>query len=225
MNLITKLASICQNHIQGGLEGYAPSLNIPLEQLEDEVIQTRMAVMQKWAMQNRLPYKDLYLSIDCVDIDCKPIADCCGESFSEPIPHFEIPQIFVGAGDDSIQYVGTIDKQKKFKVYTSPQLFKFHRYKTMGAKKPYVFINMTPNYRNLLDGYVFNAPLLEKISVSAIFKDPRELEEFLCCDYDFEHLNNLSFIDTETIDTVVNKYLKYYRQLYPQQTPNDQVPK
>ena len=222
MNLITKLASICQNHILGGIEGYAPSLNISLQQLEDEVIQTRMAVMQKWALQNRLPYKDLYLSINCIDVDCKPIADCCGESYSEPVPHFEIPQIFV-LGDDAIQYIGTINKEKKFKVYTSPQLFKFHKYKTLGSKKPYVFLDITPNENNRLDGYIFNAPLLEKISVSAIFKDPRELEDFLCCDYDFENLSNLSFIDTETVDTVVNKYLKYYRQLYPQPQPNDQV--
>jgi hypothetical protein len=102
MNLISKLASICQNHIQGGLEGFFPSLNISLEQLEDEVIQTRMSVLQKYALQNLLPYKDLYLSIDCVKVDCKPIAECCGEFYSEPVAHFEIPQIFVGAGDQSI---------------------------------------------------------------------------------------------------------------------------
>ena len=82
---------------------------------------------------------------------------------------------------------------------------------------------MTPNKNNRIDGYIFNAPLLEKISVSAVFKDPRDLEDFLCCDYDFENLGNLSFVDTETVDTVVNKYLKYYRQLYPQPQQNDQV--
>ena len=70
---------------------------------------------------------------------------------------------------------------------------------------------MTPNENNRLDGYIFNAPMLEKIAVSAIFKDPRELEDFLCCDFDTENLNNMSFIDAETVDTVVNKYLKYYR--------------
>ena len=225
MNIISKLASICQNHIQGGLEGFHPSLNISLQQLEDEVIQTRMAIMQKYAIQNLLPYKDLYLTINCVDVDCQPMGQCCDEAFGEPQAHFEIPQIYTGAGDESIQFIGSINKQVKFKVYTSPTIFKYHKYKTRGSKKPYVFLDLTPNKNNYIDGYIFNAPMLEKISVSAIFKDPRELDVFLCCDYDFENYNNLSWIDTETVDTVVNKYLKYYRQLYPQQVPNDQVPR
>lgn len=224
MNLITKLASIAQSHIIGGLEGLAPSLNIPMQMLEDELVQTRAAILYKYAMSNRLPFKDLYLSIDCVDLDCHAIASCCGEEFGEKVPRFEIPQIFVGS-DESIQYIGTIDKMHKFKVYTSPSLFKFHKYKMMGNKKPFVYLDMTPNENNHLYGYVFNAPLLEKISVSAIFKDPRELEDFLCCEYDFENYGNLNFIDTEAVDTVVNKYLKYYRQLYPQPQPNDQVAK
>lgn len=216
---------MAQNQVLGGLAGIAPTLNIPLEQWEDEILQTRAQVLYKYAMQNALPYKDLYLSIDCIDVDCKPIAECCGETYSEPVAHFEIPQIFNLAGEQAIQYIGTIDKSKKFKLYTSPQLFKFHKYKIRGANKPYIYLETTPNENNKLDGYIFNAPLLEKISVSAIFKDPRELEEYLCCNYDLENLNNNSFIDTEVVDTVVNKYLKYYRQLYPQPFPNNQVPK
>lgn len=224
MTYIDKLSSIAYNSIIGGLQGYEATQNISLVQLKDELIQTRMTILQKYAIQNRLPYKDLYLSIDCIDVTCKPIGECCGEVYSEPLPHFEIPQIFVGGGDESIQYIGTIDKSKKFKVYTSPQLFRFHKYKTMGSNKPYVYLDMTPNKNNKIDGYIFNAPLLEKISVSAIFKDPRDLEDYLCCDYDFENLQNLNFIDTEAIDTVVNKYLKYYRQLYPQPQQNNQAP-
>jgi hypothetical protein len=37
----------------------------------------------------------------------------------------------------------------------------------------------------LLDCYIFEAPLIKQISVVAVFKDPRQLEEFQCdCEAD-----------------------------------------
>jgi hypothetical protein len=50
-----------------------------------------------------------------------------------------------------------------------------HKFLRRGAEKPYVYIDTTPNENNMYDCWIFNAPLLKKISVIGIFKDPRQL--------------------------------------------------
>ena len=47
----------------------------------------------------------------------------------------------------------------------------------------------------MYDCFVFGAPLLKNISVTAIFKDPRQLEKYSCCLENQD--DNLSFIDNE----------------------------
>jgi hypothetical protein len=58
----------------------------------------------------------------------------------------------------------------------------------------------------------------------AIFKDPRSLKLYNCCDY--EGLDNATFISAEIKKRLTEKKIRYYKQLYPQQPIyNDQVPK
>jgi hypothetical protein len=49
----------------------------------------------------------------------------------------------------------------------------------------------------MLDCYVFNAPFLKQVSFVGVFKDPRQLVNYDCCNID--ELNgpdiNVSFID------------------------------
>jgi hypothetical protein len=33
----------------------------------------------------------------------------------------------------------------------------------------------------MYDGFIFNAPLLKEISITAAFKDPRQLKKYKCC--------------------------------------------
>ena len=47
----------------------------------------------------------------------------------------------------------------------------------------------------MYDCFIFNAPLIKQVSVVAIFKDPRQLENFGCCD--LEGIDNFTFINTE----------------------------
>jgi len=93
-----------------------------------------------------------------------------------------------------------------------------------GNKKPFIYIDPTPNKNNMYDGYVFNAPMLEQISISAIFKDPRQLEQFSCCTDDLEK-DNMSALTTEIKDALIRKYVTYYRQYQQPPVQNDQEPR
>ena len=135
--------------------------------------------------------------------------------------NFEIPQIVNDFGEQAIEFIGSTDKQIKFKVYTSSQ-FKFHKYKTRGKQKPFVYIDTTPNEHNFYDCYLFNAPMLERLTVIAIFKDPRQVEQVACCN--LTEADNMSWIASEVKNSLINKKLKYYRQSIPQPLPNTQNP-
>lgn len=226
--IVSKIADAIRNDVQGGLAGYNATVNMSLEQLEDEVVEERLLVIKQYAKQNLIPKKELMYSLNCIPVDCKSLDKCCEASeYDEPVAHFEVPQILTDYGEEGIEFIGSTDKKIKFKVYTNRN-FKFHKYKARGANKPYVYIDTTPNENNLYDGYIFNAPLLERLTVIAIFKDPRQVAELACCDY--TDADNFTFIATEVKKNLINKKLNYYRQLHPypillQSTQNDQTPK
>lgn len=220
-NQIEKLASAIRNDIVAGLKGYHTNLSISEEQLCQDIVDERLQIIKEYSLKGILPAKDLYLSINCVPIDCKNIEKCrCNNNLGTPTAHFEIPQIVNDYGSVAIEYIGSIDKQLPFIVYTSPILVRYHKYRKRGTTKPYVWIDTTPNENGMYDCFVFNAPLLKYISVIAIFKDLRQLENYSCCESLQD--DNMSFINNEIKRRLTEKKIRYYKQLAPINTPNDQ---
>ncbi len=218
---IEKLASAIKNNLVSGLRGFHTNMSLSDELLEDSVIAERLLIIKEYASKGLLPKKDLYISINCIPIDCKDLERCnCRniEDCSEPpIAHFEIPQILNELG--AIDYIGSTDRQLPFIYYTSPQAFRNRKYRKRGKNRPSVWIDTTPNKDGYCDCYVFNAPLLKNISVSAIFKDPRQLSKFECCIED----NTLTYLDNEIIKRLTEKYLRWYRQAAVPLKQNDQT--
>lgn len=225
-NKIDKLASAIHNNVVGGLRGYHQNLSLSTEQISDAIINERMQILKEYSLKGILPVKDLYISINCIQVDCKDLERCnlCNKDTQfdclTPTAHFEVPQIMNDYGAQSIGYIGSSDRQNSFIVYTSPTVFTYHKYRKRGKNKPYVWIDTTPNENGMYDGFIFNAPLISEISITAIFKDLRQLEKFQCC----SELNddNITFIDNEIERRLTEKYIRYYRALSPQSLPNDQ---
>ena len=134
--------------------------------------------------------------------------------------HFEIPQILNDYGNLSIDYIGSTDRRLPFVFYTSATAFRYHKYRKRGKNKPYVWIDTTPNENGMYDCFVFNAPLLDRVSISAIFKDLRQLDKFECCT-DLQD-DNMTFINNEIKKRLTEKKIRYYRQLAVPNLPNDQ---
>ena len=53
-----------------GLVNITSDPNISLEQLEDEVVEERQAVIKEWLYKNFINRKDLMLAINCIPVDC-----------------------------------------------------------------------------------------------------------------------------------------------------------
>lgn len=223
-NKLDKIASAIQNDVVSGLRGYHTNMSMSMEQLKDEIVEERLLILKEYSLKGILPLKDLYISINCVQVDCKDIERCrCNNDdkcFSTPTAHFEIPQIVNDYGSLAIDYIGSSDRQIPFVFYTSSTAFRYHKYRKRGKNKPYVWIDTTPNENGMYDCFIFNAPLLAQISISAIFKDIRQLDKYSCCTENVD--NNYTFIDTEVRKRLTEKKIRYYRQLAAQLLPNDQ---
>ena len=219
---IEKLASAIRNDVVSGLRGYHTNMSMSMEQLCQDIVDERLQILKEYSLKGVLPLKDLYTSINCIQIDCKNIERCKCNTYDDcsdqPIAHFEIPQIVNDYGNLSIDYIGSTDRQLPFVFYTSSTAFRYHKYRKRGKNKPYVWIDTTPNENGMYDCFVFNAPLLKNISVTAIFKDPRQLQNYDCCVDD----DNFSFINNEIKKRLTAKKIQYYRQLAMPNQPNNQ---
>lgn len=221
-NQIEKLASAIRNDVVSGLKGFHSNLSMSTEQLCQDIVDERLQILKEYSLKGILPTRDLYISINCIPVDCKSLDKCrCNnQNFSTPTLHFEIPQILNDYGSLSIDYIGSTDKQLPFIYYTSPSILRQHQYRKRGKDRPYVWIDTTPNEKGMYDCFVFNAPLLKVVSISAIFKDLRQLDNYDCC-IDLQD-DNMTFINNEIKKRVTEKKIRYYRQFSPSNTPNNQ---
>lgn len=222
---IDKLVSAIKNDVVSGLRGYHTNLSMSEEQLADDVIDERLQIIKEYSLKGILPAKDLYLSINCIPVDCKDIEKCqCGrDECLTPTAHFEIPQLLNDYGLQSIDYIGSSDRQLPFIYYTSSTAFRYHKYKKRGKNKPYVWIDTTPNENGMYDCFVFNAPLLSQVSITAIFKDPRQINLLSSSCNCVEGIDdNKTFINNEIKKRLTEKKIRYYRQLASPILPNDQ---
>lgn len=222
---IEKLASQIKNDVVSGLRGYHSNLSMNIKQLEDEVVACRLSILKEYSLKGVFPIKDLLMSINCIDVDCKSLERCGCKNFEgTAIAHFEIPQVISDYGKQSIEYIGGINRQNKFTIITSLSELQNKQYRKRGKDKPYVWIDFAPNSNGMLDCFLFNAPMLKQVSVVGIFKDPRQLNKYTCCNTDElegQDTNN-NFIDQLIKERLTKEKINYYRQLQPPILPNNQ---
>ena len=78
-NQIEKLASAIRNDVVSGLRGYHNNLSMSMEQLGQDIVDERLLILKEYQLKGILPTKDLYISINCIPVDCKSINKCsCG---------------------------------------------------------------------------------------------------------------------------------------------------
>lgn len=226
---VEKIASQVKNDILSGLKGYHHNLGLNIEQLEDEVVQTRLLIIRQQIASGMFPIKDLLVAINCVDVDCESLerCKCNSDGCGTLTAHFQIPQVMSEFGSDAIDYIGSIDRKQRFTVITSLSEFQMKKYRKRGKDKPYVWIDFAPNSEGMLDCFLFNCPFIKQVSVVGVFKDPRQIEKFKCCTSSEYSMtgpdNNQSYISQLVKDKLTADKVRYYRQLAAPTLPNNQA--
>lgn len=225
---IEKIASQIKNDILSGLRGYHHNLSLNLQQLEDEVVQTRLLIIRQQIASGMFPIKDLLIAINCVEVDCESLerCKCKSDGCDTPVAHFQIPQIMSEFGNDSIDYIGSIDRKQRFTIIKSLAELQMRQYRKRGKNKPYVWIDFAPNSEGMLDCFLFNCSFIKQVSVVGVFKDPRQIEKFNCCTSSEYSItgpdDNQSYISQLVKDKITQDKVRYYRQLAAPIKPNDQ---
>ena len=215
MNINQIASAIINDLFSGNLISLSNRSMISQDQIEDEVIETRNAVIKDWYIKSNLNLGDMMTAINCVEVDCKDQNKCsCMSSLANAkmAKHFEIPQLMPGLGADALAFVGSTDRSRAFKVYYNLEAIKYQQYYQKYRKKytpkPFVYIEKTPNENGMYDCWIFDAPFVQYIAVIGIFKDPRQLEQYNCC-------NNTDYLEMGAISNEIkNRILQKKIQLY-----------
>jgi hypothetical protein len=220
---VKQIASAVLSHIYDGLKGAVANIAVSQEQLEDEVVAERNTIIKEYLIKGVANLQEVYSAINCVEVKCASMSKCCElGDLGQKALHFEIPPVLLLSGVSTIKFIGSIDQKEKYQVYTNND-YKYHQYKKRGANKPYVYLDTTVNSNGMIDGYIFNAPLVKMISVVAVFLDPRKLVEFNCC-ADEEIVTDCGIISNDIVHRLTQKYAMWYRQSVLPPIPNTQSP-
>lgn len=220
---IEEIASAVYNDVESGLVGIHSNPTMDLQQLEDEVVAERERVILEWWKKGLLQKGDLLTAINCIDVDCGDPSKCCKNEAGVSDKHFEIPQTIAGIGEDSIYWIGSVDRKQPFSMYYSPVQASYHKYNKRKSNKPYVYIEKTPNSNGMYDGWIFNLPYVKRIAVVGIFRDPRQLEK-LGCDGNCDKTgSDFGIISMEVKDRLTKSKLYFYRQALQAPHRNDQT--
>ena len=224
MNVNQIASAIINDLFSGNLVSLSNRAMISQDQIEDEVIETRNAVIKDWYLKNALNLRDMIVAINCVEVDCKDQNKCsCISSLANAkmAKHFEIPQLMPGLGSDALMFVGSTDRSNSFKIYYNLEAIKYQqhyqRYRKKPNPKPFVYVEKTPNENGMYDCWIFDAPFVQYIAVIGIFKDPRQLEKYNCCD-DIEYLE-MGAISNEIKNRILQKKIQLYRTPAPPAAP------
>ena len=224
MNVNQIASAIINDLFSGNLVSLSNRALISQEQIEDECIEARSAIIKDWYLKNILNLGDMMVAINCIEVDCKDQNKCsCISSLANAkmAKHFEIPQLMPGLGSDALAFVGSTDRSNSFKVYYNLEAIKnqqhYQNYRKKSNPKPFVYIEKTPNENGMYDCWIFNAPLVQYIAVIGIFKDPRQLEKYNCCN-DVEYLE-MGAISNEIKNRILQKKIQLYRTPAPPAAP------
>ena len=224
MNVNQIASAIINDLFSGNLVSLSNRAMISQEQLTDECIETRCAIIKDWYLKNMLNLGDMMVAINCVEVDCKDQNKCsCMSSLANAkmAKHFEIPQLMPGLGVDALAFVGSTDRSHAFKIYYNLEAIKYQqhyqKYRKRPNDKPFVYIEKTPNENGMYDCWIFDAPFVQYIAVIGIFKDPRQLEKYNCCD-DIDYLE-MGAISNEIKNRILQKKIQLYRTSAPPAAP------
>ena len=224
MNVNQIASDIINDLFSGNLVSLSHRVMISQEQIEDECIETRCAIIKDWYLKNMLNLGDMMVAINCVEVDCKDQNKCsCMSSLANAkmAKHFEIPQLMPGLGVDALAFVGSTDRSHAFKVYYNLEAIKYQqhyqKYRKRPNNKPFIYIEKTPNENGMYDCWIFDAPFVQYIAVIGIFKDPRQLEKYNCCD-DIDYLE-MGAISNEIKNRILQKKIQLYRTSAPPAAP------
>lgn len=215
---LEQMSSMIEQRMRNGFKGSVVNHSYNLQQIEDDIHLMKNFIVKDRLDKGLIRIEDVTQSINCLELECKDIAECCNINTGETVLHFKIPKIASSFGNKAILYVGRVDKQQEFKFGFNNQHI-YNKYTPTG-KEPYVWFS---DYEN---GWVFNPPTrnMKYISIKAIFANPYDVYQYSCCQLPAGTEPQYPVADDIKkliIDELVKQYVNDYRRLNMIYIPNN----
>ena len=222
-----EMASAIRNRVADGLSGNISDQSFSLEQLYDEIDLARADFVNKYSTTFKLNSKYLIQQLDKLELIMTDLSsDICSSipNCDSQVPAVQIPALLATPDDSAIEFLGLTNKQEEFSVYYNVADIQNHRVRVRTAHRPFAWVDtsMNANGKNTL--YFFNLGKynpLKFVSARAMFNHPSDLlaldPNALSREYPAPLHMQLAIVDSLT-----EKYIRYYRQLNVQPMPNQQ---
>lgn len=221
---LEKIVDIITNSVMGGLTAIT-NFSFSKEQISDEVIINCNRILEDIAIQGKLDPRDLYQDINCIDLECKDISECCNLDSGENVLRsvLPIPKLANFTGIDTILYLGLVNKARNFKLTNQLISGEFNKYSFSGKlnlptcyidNKYYIIIRNPPTTN------------LKKVSLTAIFENPESIYQYSCmCDDNIQAFKRPQWLIDRVTNKLILDYLRYYRLgSMPQPNLQEQIP-
>ena len=201
---LSKIAGAIYNNLEAGLKTTA-NFNFSIEQLRDQIIAERNAIIKRLELQGVIDKSDLFQEINCIELDCEDLGLCCKKSTKQPTLHFLLPRT------NYIDYIGLADQQTPFKLYDNIGS-KYNEFRDSRIlSRPYIQLRV---FNNKTHGFVFNPPThnLKYISFRGILENPLDVNAYSCCQFSSENdrFPAPDYIVQEIIDGITAKWSQWY---------------
>lgn len=212
-----EMASSIRNRVSDGLSGNIADQSFSLEQILDEIDLTRADFAHKYASTQKLnpthlvqEPKELFL------ITCRNLSPDCGISgWGEDVASIKVPSIMPLFDEQSIQYLGLDNMQEAFAVYSHPEDIRNHKVRIRTKNRPYAWWDTAEDMDGNQTFWLFNMGSynpLKYLKLRAIFNHPSKVNSNLPNHLELEYPATLH-MQNAIIDTLTEKYIRYYRQL------------
>jgi hypothetical protein len=211
--LLEQITSTIANNIASGLEGMS-SFDYSLQQLEDDVWSTRLALLQESALAGQAHPSSWAqrLEVTLTEINKETLPDV-GPMYRRAL-RFSLPVPAMVFQDKSLIYIGTPNNGQAFKVYTD-QGFRYHRFNRITAARPFVWLDISSRFRSAdqekVYGYIFQpeARVLSKLACECVFEHAGQLTGLTAPNEPFPAPGT---VITKLINLVTERYLRYYQR-------------
>lgn len=163
------------NNLESGLKTSTDYV-FSTEQLRSEVLAERSMLLKAEKDQGIFDPFESYQEINCLELDCEDFRLCPALGNQKPALHFVLPAYI------HIDYIGTPDQEKSFKLYTAGD-GRYNKYRDKRlSKRPYV--QLRP-HKGEIHGFVFNPPTenLKYLSARLVLENPTKVNLYSCCSY------------------------------------------
>lgn len=130
---LEQMSSMIEQRMRNGFKGSNVNHSYNLQQIEDDIHLMKNFIVTDRLKKGLINISDITQSINCIELMCADIAQCCNINTGETYLQFKVPELM---SLDYVLYVGTVDRLRPFKQGFNNQRI-YNKY-TPSGKEPYV---------------------------------------------------------------------------------------